>query len=231
MNDSLALLQFVHPLEWPYSILLEKLSNANDLPMAESVLEQYLNWIEEKSIERLSFTAISAVLSLHAKDRDERTRGNVQKIRSIVKTILQSNSEPNLRKAFVEPQGGRNFYVRENSDQENLQLLHEGSRVSEEVSSAASRTLDDLCAQLLQVLPVTDVNANVQEEFPKSKWIDPESPENLNKFISEISQLGNPDTEWSPSVVMSPDEDLHITPVLGLKRAWKKNLRTETQRE
>jgi len=245
VEDALSLLKFVHPLEWPYCNLLRTMAKIKDLPEILTVLEQYLQWMGGSSVERLNPATITAVLSLQAVDNKRTNIKLVQSIRAVVKKIIQmspysESSELNLRKDFsvlVE-------LMQENSSKPSFFTLHDGhhhipdqnlTRFLEITSATPSRTLDELCSQLLQVLPSVDSVPPSQQpteaEHPKSTWVDPESPQNLQRFITDISRLGRKTTlEWSPAEIINPVDDAPKTPVVGIKKSWKRHLRIEQQK-
>ena len=62
------------------------------------------------------------------------------------------------------------------------------------------------------------------------KWNDPESPENLAKFMQDLESLGNPRLNgWDPSRLMHELDNGKVSRkvlVSGVKKSWKKSIRS-----
>lgn len=105
------------------------------------------------------------------------------------------------------------------ADRENQQLQYD--------SSMFERTtiIDDTMANFDDIL-LRNKNNNNNVDKPVSKWVDPESPENIMKFIDDVTSLGRQKDQYYREVNIKggliSGGNLHVT---RQKQYWKNHLR------
>jgi hypothetical protein len=166
-----------------------------------------------------------------------RAENSVQKTPSILSDFSErvENDDSNLRTSLRARMNSLDTLITEKNDNciDKTALF----------GSIGSLNNSELCASLLQAIPATVQYITSQwnedsiplvgdQEALKSKYIDPESPSNLQNFIGDISRLGSKNSEWTPALMIaSSGSRLPTAPVLGHKREWKKKLRADLIRQ
>lgn len=122
------------------------------------------------------------------------------------------------------------FVIDSNADdniQENLMFLladRENQRLQFDSSLFEKTTIiDDTMANFDDIL---SKNKNNLDKPPTSKWVDPESPENVMKFIDDVITLGRQKDQYFKKVSIKDSAisggSIHVT---NQKKYWKNHLR------